>query len=450
MSLQVQFNGIQETFVASGFSTRRMFNNAPEVILSLSLLISKVQLLEMMLEKLQEKKLSAHLSWNDQSIFSGLEVIHIVSVESTEPALAVTCRFHPLPAYTPGAFVRRSRILKAQNMEALFQNYFSQWVYYSDRIGYSLQQMAFPDGDKANILQDDISDWELLYRLVGWYNQQAETDKTLTVAGQVDHPAYKLDWLQAKAYLDLGLVQDRTLDTQIRTNLAPIIKFGLGKKEITNLYGETCQPLTASFLLTWNDFNKADWESWWKKELPAFYKGHYVYAIEDHFKPDSAEVLNWNSHIQVIPGLELLPVVIPPCQTWTGRGMVTDRSSTGPWLRVELSTFETGSRTVDVRLTTVYSGQDGTEGFHLVPEKDTEVLLVKGSHWSSPVLLLHNVRSTNVRQNAPYWKLDSPGTWQFDNMEIHAKKIQATASDNITLRTEDISACIGAGQIEIS
>ena len=130
-------------------------------------------------------------------------------------------------------------------------------------------------------------------------------------------------------------------------------------------------------------------------------------------------------------------------------------SKKGPWLEVELPGFEDGYKTLQAKLSTPYSGADGTKGLHLVPDPDTRVLvsthgLIPGaSGMEATATVIANVRDEEVKLESPALILEDPATTRLSELIVEeVGEVTVKKMDTVEVKS-DLSVVVkGATTID--
>ncbi|WP_118973863.1 hypothetical protein [Taibaiella koreensis] len=441
MDLKIEISGIDFVFDGHSFYHKRRFGHSVEFGALLKLNQETQEWITAISEQLREERTDMTVTWKGEQLAAASALFQCSYVlHETEPRLLLTCRRNEFEAYKPGPFVPRKRVLKGKNMLELFRKYFLQLVAIEDHIEAALQKVKFPDNEKTNLIQFGYTDYEMMQKVLNWYNTQVALQDTLTVSGSAETLRFDLVWAQPGKYISLGYNESRKLDDHIASSYKEDIRIGYGDRTLPIIYKSGIVPQNAQYILNRGGYTREEWQPWSTINVPAFYKGRFVYEVIDTFKDARVGNLGWETRITTLARQEELDVPAQEFGAWSGMGTVKKRSATDCWMEVELADFENGANLLDVRVTTAYSGHHGNAGFHLVPEMNTEVLVHKSCNWKEPVLLLSNVRSEAAAGKAPFWKLEDASQWEFTSLSVSLNDVTTTASKNIVMQTKEIKA----------
>lgn len=462
--LTVKIDGVGSELPAYQVRYKRQHGEAVEVFVTIQKheSVETHQILNELVQQVLDKVCEMEIFWNGASISPKLIISEVTSTGSSETEIVIRSIYTHLPG---DAYVPRYRILKASNFRELINSFFSKIVTIENSVANCLGE-EFPDGKQTNHIQNGISDLEMLKNLVNSYNQScfikdpaSPFNNTLLLTGNAQDPAYRLVWAQIQKNLELV--------STLSADPVSGVKFNRGKLKPQYNWGGPEKLQTVCYEIKHeNGYSSGNWENWRKKNLPLRYNGNFVYAIEDLFEYSSEELLKWTSYISILakyPILETRYGQLPA--SWIGKGKVTRRDTKNQWMEVRIDNFEKGYNIMNVRLSTPYSGKKQTGGLHLVPEKDTEVLVIKAADWMQPVMLLHNIRNAECEIEAPYWQLEDPTIWSFKDMLFSLRKMETKASDelkysakqykvlgdeDITIKTNGVTAHLDNQNMKIS
>jgi hypothetical protein len=163
-----------------------------------------------------------------------------------------------------------------------------------------------------------------------------------------------------------------------------------------------------------------------------------VHEIQDRIL-FQGESVQWTTHTCLLPDHVSLrspdsDVTLTP---WSGIGVVKDAPKDGPWIEVEIPGFEADANKAKARLVTNYSGPDGMQGFHFVPDVDTEVNIKylpmvpdsPGGSAHALLLVCGNVRSAAAQIASPSIVLPDPLTWDLADQSIQKVGAISVGSD---------------------
>lgn len=451
--MKIRISGISDFFISPSFQFNRKLGKYTDYGITLSLNHSNSILLNSIASQLKKDTVKISLFLNDEntSLANDLELTNCEFIENPyEPRLNLKCVTNKVKDYQPGAFKLRNRVLKAQNLKELFKNYFCFIVELDNTIKVAFERIKFPDKEKTNLIQYKQTDYEMVVKLVAWYNTIVQPKESVIISGSAENDRIQIKWLQENKCADLNYNTSRRLDDKITSELNPAIRIGLGEMKAPKLFRQNTFSQNIVYIVNQGNFDNGNWEKWKKVELPAYYKENFVYQIQDNFSDANDEHLSWQSQIATLPNPGILDFPASNSTPWSGLGKVINRTSNDYWLEVELDDFEKNFNTADVRISTLYSGHKGNAGLHLVPEKNTEVQVIKGSNWLSPIVFLSNVRSEETIGEAPFWQLEDATQWNFQSTNIKVKDITTTAEDTVVVKTKGVNTKMDQSKMVIS
>jgi hypothetical protein len=403
---------------------------------TLNLDFAQDNLLDELVEKIHAGGATLEIRWNDKPLGPPLELTGADTVEQPVPAVLLRGQYK-LPVYQPGCFVPRRRVLKADTFLKLLETYFEDFVQWENSVATALNAVRFPDAKRTSHVQDGLTDYEMLERLVACYNHMESPGNALALSGGAGEKR-QLTWLQEQKYAELNLRPGRKLDDLVGADIIPLVKLNRSRAGAPALFKQPTPATLVTYVLNWGNLDPAKWDPWYRKDVPAFYRDKFVHEITDSLSWTGDERLSWESYVSVLPAHTLTGAPASALTPWSRTGTITQRSPRSQWLRAKLAGFEEGHDEVDVRLTTPYSGKGGDNGLHLLPEEGTEVWLVKGSCWQEPVLLAANVRGAEVVHEAPFWKLEDKSQWQFADHTLLARSQAMTHEADLTVNARNI------------
>jgi hypothetical protein len=452
MELTIRISGIEPAFDAHSFYLKRSMGKSPEYGVVLKLNYATRYRLEEIAQILKDKKNRFSIEWQHQPILNEAKLFRIESSQhDREIKLVFSSLMNRYASYKPGPFTPRKRVLSGSNMLELVRNYFSNLVDFDDTVEFALQKIKFPDKDKTNIIQYRDTDHEMLQKIISWYNYLAGYKEALMISGAPAEGKFQLTWVQPAKCLALKYDSTRRLEDKINSKYAPEILIGYSKMPPPEIYNQNIPAQNICYQLNRDGYNDQEWHNWKTFDIPCYYQNRFVYEMYDVFTRTAQDNLDWISYIGTLAAEEKLHVPKPASlEPWSGIGKVKNRTETGFWMEVELPDFEPEHNLAQVRVTSNYSGHEGNAGLHLIPEKETEVLIHKGTNWLDPVVLLNNVRSKPVIEKAPFWKLEDVTKWDFNSLSVKLKDITTTAEENITMKTKGVTAKIDNSKMDIS
>ncbi|MFT3908014.1 MAG: hypothetical protein QM737_01200 [Ferruginibacter sp.] len=437
MFLVVKVEGIEYDFPASFFNLKRKLGEPVQLDVTLYLSADNAHWLEELSDKLLKSSPKMEILWQDSPLFSKV----IISTARSLDKKSTTIEVMLTGFYTkisPEAFIPHKRILKADNLKSLLYDNFSYIISWENSIGSHLSDIEFPDKKKTNHIQHGISDFEMLSYLIKCYNQLSKPQDRLIISGDAKTEKCKLLCAQDKKYRELGLNNTRAINKQPGNEIASRIKFGKSQTASFKDLESGYNIVDVCYNIRHGNINTDFWNDWKTKTLPLYYNDQFVCEMDDHFQNTGGnDFLEWDTYIHFLPENSL--IVTPDLQnigTWTQNGKITKRDSKNEWLEVSLDHFEDGYEKLDVRLYTPYSGKDQSGGLHLVPEDNSEVLVIKQPDWMASAVLLGNIRNKETSINAPYWQMEDPVTWNFKDIDFTLRKINAEASDDILFKSK--------------
>jgi hypothetical protein len=337
-------------------------------------------------------------------------------------------------------FIPRHRVLHAKNMKELIE-LFPSVAMLSDEVGVEFEKIEFADAENATIIQPGVSDYRFVNELLSYAVSHQQGNKRMypvMTGGSSDETAgrWVITWGDKNAYETLGATDTRQCEdddflfTSAKSIDAADVRFN-------SIYG---QFPSVTRTLERKVFVVADWHNWIKQDLPLFSKsvGHMVHEIQDRilFQGESAQ---WTTHTCLLPDHVSLrsPDADVTLTPWTGIGVVKDAPKEGPWIEVEIPGFEEGANKTKARLVTNYGGPDGLQGFHFVPDVDTQVdikylpMVPESPGGSAHALLLvcGNVRSAPAQIASPSIVLPDPLTWDLADQSVQKVGAVSVGSD---------------------
>ncbi|WEK34631.1 MAG: hypothetical protein P0Y53_19260 [Candidatus Pseudobacter hemicellulosilyticus] len=436
MALTLRIEGIEQSFPAAAFQLHRKLGTPVKLTVFLQLHHGNSYRLNDLSDRILQSAAAMEVCWKDTALFPKVIIASAESTDNREPEVMLSGYYNRLPEKV---FVPRRRILKADDLKQLLRDNFAEMITWEKAVGNHLSGVKFPDKKKTNHIQNGISDWEMLHQLINSYNHAAEVKDALILSGDAADTKYQLVWAQDSKYRELFLQKNRGIDKHPQNGLTPKLQFGRSKSKPLLLQEGNLQAMHVSYNMEHGDLQAAFWDSWREKSLPLYYNDHMVYELTDRVQNTGGnDFLEWNSFLHVLPDNQLLKLPgLPPAALWACNGKVTGRKPTSEWIEVTLDKFEAGSNELDVRISTPYSGKDQQGGLHLVPEMNSEVLVVKQPNWQSPVVLLGNIRNREARVKAPYWQLEDPLTWHFKDVSFTLNALKAEASEDLFFRSKN-------------
>ncbi|MFN7916975.1 MAG: hypothetical protein U0Q55_16650 [Vicinamibacterales bacterium] len=344
----------------------------------------------------------------------------------------------------PDPFVPRRRVHKVQNLADLLDR-FAHVAQPVKALKPQLEGVRFVDGAHHSIVQDGMSDWQFVHHVM----EQAEliTGRApswlpLVVVGSVDE-AQGTDgkWIitpgSRKAYEEWGAVSSRLVEFDDSPDRDGEQRFDFGMAR-----GHRPVPAyphgTYPVAVEWRPrraFDSGRWGVWRKQDLPRFTTPEraMVWKIEDRLYSKGDEALAWETWVHAGPPQmeNAPPLPVDRYPTWNSLGLVEESTRMGPWIKVKLAGFESGSDVLEVRLGTLYSGKTGKRGFHLPPEVKTEVLLGWNGRFDQSIVSLANVRSqeTDIKSLSLY--LES-------KYRIRTSEVWAKTGGQLTVIVDDL------------
>jgi hypothetical protein len=347
----------------------------------------------------------------------------IVSVQPADDAtaldlLAEAVDFAGGPADRPDVKPRR-RVHHPQNGRQLLDA-FAATTAASTAVANVLESLAFPHGEHTSLPQDGATDWDFLRAALEQLDvlQTEPQLRGLILTGRpcaAAPPAWAVAWDGPDPYRHVNDVANRTVkfaagDGHEQVAFGPAELGGVALFPRGPLVGRRRLGRTASGAL---------WKEWGARDLPLFTeKERLIVRIEDRFYETHTRRTAWDTHyFTVAPGRRLLAPPARPA-AWVGLGLAGAWQD--GWVEARLPGFEAEDRgdAVHARLLTPYTGKSGGRGLHLVPEKDTPVLLGWSGRFADPVVVLGNVRTRGVELAAPSMWLEFPAAFRFHDLEV--------------------------------
>ncbi len=346
------------------------------------------------------------------------------------------------PEGSPDAFIPRRRVLRARNLLEL-ATAFDHVAKLSQAVANHLQTIRFSDGNRANVIQDGVSDWQYLHDLLAQYDllEPDPRRKPLTFIGSVERATagkWVVNWATPLAYRDFLEVKSRCVsfagaDYDEQTLLSSVVS------DRRTLLASGRYPVILHQVR--REFSLAEWHTWSRRDVPLFLgqDESFVWKLSDRLfaTNNAATPIGWSSTLFTLP--KDLPLARRsnnhPSRPWLGPGVVEESTSKGPWIRVRLPGFENGHDVVNVRLTTPSAGTDGMKGLHLVPKEGTEVLLAWSGYFNQSVIALGNVREHATDLQAPSLWLEMMANYHLE--EVSVKKIgPITVNSKLDVKVE--------------
>jgi hypothetical protein len=436
MALVVKVDGLEHSFPITVFSLQRKIGEPLRLTAFIQLEKSIANWLEDLAQRLLSSPAEMEVRWKDSPLFSKVSVSWAESgSDNAEPGVILTGLYTKIPLKS---YTAHKKVLKAANLKQLLDSNFSDIVSWENSIGGHLSQIEFPDKEKTNHIQNGISDFEMLQHLIRCYNQMSSPENAILISGNALNEKYQLIWAQDKKYRDLYLNEKRKIDKSPQNMLSPRLEFGKTSAPTLKDFEGGQPSMHISYNIEHGNVDTTFWDDWKTKNVPIYYNDNFVSEINDSFRNIREDFLDWASCLNAIPKNNLLSV--PKMQSfgaWAQNGKVLSRNPKNHWMQVTLENFESGFDTVDVRISTPYSGKSETGGLHLVPEENSDVLVMKHADWMSPIILINNIRSKDADSNAPYWQLEDPATWHFGNMDFKLNKSNTEATEGITFKSKN-------------
>lgn len=331
-------------------------------------------------------------------------------------------------------FVPRRRVHKASNMAALL-DVFANVAEPVQRVRTALANVTFPDGDRASIIQDGISDWSFVGRILDQCRQlapNANWHPLVMVGGVSSETSGK--WVITPGlrdpYPEWNYPEDRK------------ISFDQGDGNPTYQYDEIEDASqvpefpggrfpVVGIGRTYRTFSGDRWSDWSTLDVPRFTdNGDIVWRMLDHVSRGPRDDIEWHSFVFAGPpqGRVAGPFQESPLAPWVGIGKVDQTDPSGPWIQVKLDGFEGGKDTADVRLTTPYSGKNEKRGLNFVPEQGSRIVVGWPGRFDTSVVVVGNSRWDPAEFSSPSIFLESTLTAQFE--QVHVKRIGDVGIDS--------------------
>lgn len=337
-------------------------------------------------------------------------------------------------------FIPRHRVLHAKNMKALIE-LFPAVAMLSDEVAVEFEKIEFADAEDATIIQPGVSDYRFVNELLSYavsHQQGNERMYPVMTGGNSDATAgrWVITWGDKNAYEALGATDSRKCedDEFLFTSAKTIQAMDARFNSVYDQFPSVTRTLERTA------FDDSKWQEWIKQDLPLFSSntGHMVHEIRDRILYQGAS-LQWTTHTCLLPDQVSLrspdsDITLTP---WTGIGVVKDAPKEGPWIEVEIPGFEEGANKAKARLVTNYGGPDGMQGFHFVPDVDTQVdikyvpMVPAAPGGSAHALLLvnGNVRSESAQIASPSIVLPDPLTWDLAAQTVQKVGAISVGSD---------------------
>lgn len=341
------------------------------------------------------------------------------------------------PSTSPNPFVPRRRVHKVSNMQDLV-NKFSGVAQPLDPLKADLRQIKFPDGDKTSIVQDGISDWEFVGRILDQcsFLEPGEAWLPLILSGSVAQATAGC-WVMCPAsragYDAWGEVRGRTVRFQDGKTADGFQRVDFGQTKAGGHSPEfpNGHAPAAAIWRPERNLTGGAWDQWRVLDVPQFTdQGSMIWRIEDRLYRSARDEtrLGWDTKVFAVPPQAQFPGPIAPrpLAPWVGTATVQETSTSGPWIRVKLDGFESGEDVADVRIVTPYSGTNGTRGLHFVPENGTTVAIAWPGRFDASVVLVGNTRQAGA-------DFDSPSTYLEATHKVHYEDIHAEKIGNVTI-----------------
>jgi hypothetical protein len=363
-------------------------------------------------------------------------VVHAEAVGETAASLELVALITE-PQENP--FVPRRRVHRVKTLRELVERL--------DKVAVPITalknvfgEIAFADGADACIVQDGLSDWSFLGLVLAQINLYIDKEWLPPILlGSLDEDGGTVGrWtvtVGSKAAADcLGLIERRTLRFDgDQDNYRRVLFGSIDRGERVPGFAAGIYP-EAVHRFPMRVFTSDRWKAWRKRDLPLFMPEgqEFVHAIEDRLYPLAREGdIGWETRIHVLPSDAKLagPVSLPAVRPWVGYGSVKEYSAEGPWISLLLEGFEEDENVLRVRLTTPYSGKNGTRGQHFVPEKGTRLAVGWSGRFGDTIVALHNIREKPAEYASPSLWLEGASTWRFDE-PLHVTEIAKVSVDS--------------------
>lgn len=325
----------------------------------------------------------------------------------------------------------------------------------TEGVAYQLDQIKLPLAEHACIVQAGISDWELVNEALRRYrlHRPDAKAKNILLTGSVDERGGACGgWIATFTDRDAYEEQNDIAQRVIRTpSDVTDVTYAFGSLRASDLCLGTPLGRMMEVVRSYLNSSMSEWTSWRSRDLPLFTEEtRMVWRVRDRLI-QTGDNLEWRTAVHVVPDGSAVPAPSRPrrVESWTGIGTVKDASPAGPWATVTLpEPFAKGENEIDARLTTIYAGADGKTGLHLVPEKDSLVLLHWPGGFSDPVLLLGNVRTEAAKIEAPSLSLEK--ALALSLQEVTVQTVGAiTAESAVDVSVEKTTSLKSKGSIKI-
>ncbi len=362
--------------------------------------------------------------WQGQEISPEVSIVGLArDYESGHPnRLDLYAEHTTVKASGKDPFVPRRRVHRADNMKELVGQFQHLAMIDMPRLGDELERLQFPDTKgKACIVQDGLSDWEFLGLILDhcrWMTPEAPWLPLTLVGGA------KGRWLIVpgvkQPYMNWGENRVRQLPAFAASDGKERFFFSqLESPSRTLEYPNGRFPLLG-VERPWRSFDAGRWLQWRNLDLPLFTGSQdMVWRTTDRIYRSDGDTISWHSRFEWAPprpqrGFQGSVRFTP----WVGRGEVSASNPKGPWMQVKLAGFEEGSDTVDVRVSTPFSGKDGKLGLNFVPEEGTKVEVIWSGRFDSAIVLLGNTRWDATQFSSPSICLEDTLTAQYEDVDV--------------------------------
>lgn len=336
---------------------------------------------------------------------------------------------------TPNPLLPRWRIHHVDDLYKLAQKFGHLVQLGGPRIKNALSSVTFPDGDRANVVQAGVSDWEFVAQLIWQYRLLGKDQglKPMILSGSVV-PSTENKWIYTwgcrKAFETAGEIGPRTITFQPDDGYSrPMFAGATGDEPAWHSVIPGADVPRAGVIRHRRSFTEEAWINWREKDVPLFLDGTMCWrAVDRLYDTGDPTRVGWTSMLEFMPAEGMVTQEFPalPPRAWMGAGTVKKNYVKGPWIDIELPAFVTEQKEnlVHTRLTTIHSGQQGHAGLHLIPEKDTHVDVAWSGRFDQSVVCTGNRRMKDTKYPHPSLWIESNSIGEFSDINI--KKIGKT------------------------
>lgn len=340
----------------------------------------------------------------------------------------------------PNPLLPRWRVHHVDDLQKLTNKFRHLVLGASSAVKNALSGVTFPDGDRANVVQAGVSDWDFLamilwqYRLLG----KEKRLKPMILSGSVDPDTegrWILTWGCRKAFDAAGEVSNRQFQFSDKDGYErAMFAEGAGEEPGRHARLPGVRIPRVGTLRHRRPFTADRWKGWRSVDVPLFTQaGRMIWRVVDRlYDTGHPDRLGWTSMQEYLPLEAMAPEEHParPFRHWRGLGKVKKNYLKAPWIDIELPAFhrEKEENVVHTRLTTEHSGKQGHAGLHLIPEQDTHVEVAWSGRFDESVVCVGNYRMKETQYPHPSVWIESDSIDKFQDILI--KKIGQTTIES--------------------